>query len=539
MPTNIGGRQLGDFQLAGSDLTGGLIQSVTSTLNLTQMIVSPFNVVENDITWSQSISYTRGWSRSVTSTLSLSQDIKKITELAVTSTITWTETQTGAKTKPRTVTDTLTLTPTVDHSFIGKRLVVSGITWSHTRGYNASFVRLFNDPLDQEQVIHADHCVTANNIYSPTQTISYTKGKLVVHTLEFGDSFVHPTSFVRSINTIPGLNQTIVQNGRYNRTISQGLTWGQTIVAPKVKGISQTLTFNQTIGVDNTKHASSLLSLGQTIGLQMIYTPEVVSSYVLTQPFILNRSLPKEIHHGAGFSSFPRMIRVNTRGITSSYSPAQQVRFSVYVESVTSNYNPSQTVGYTPVYPRTMISTYTPVGLVANNQVIVESVTSQLTFLPVRSVYVGMGDVEFYNVENLQYSLIPAYLIGKKNVPHCVLQVNNDAITLPAPEFGDAENYGGVFTIRRSMNNIPYTHVRTLSLRKLNLPFVLAKRKAWELREFLIRHNPELMTLTTWKGDKWFVNLTTNPLELRVSGRYEPENEKVSVDLEFEGLKVM
>lgn len=538
MPTNIGGVDLGDLVLgAGSSAVNNV--SVTSTLTYTQSISHTIEALVQTITFTQDISFTRTFNRTVNDTLSFTGTIHVILPESSSSTITFTQTIDELLTKPRDLTDTLSLVQDIVSSHVATELIVSGLEFTHTRDYDAVFNREVDESLTFSQTIVADHCTTAANTLVLTQTVDYEKWKHIEHTLEWQQSFVNNTSFVRPINTILGVSQQIVENGQFNKTVSQSLSLNQTIVQARVKGVSQTLSLSQSIVAYAARHVANTLSFGQAIAVQMFYDKIIAQGLNLESDILLNRTTSHEIHHGVGFNSIINKQKVISETLTDNYVPVSEIRFTVFNEDVTNTLTLTQTVAYTPVYPRAVSDSLEFNQTIGLNRTIVESVTNTLVFLPARQIYVGMGGVDYYSVDNLQYSLVPSYLVGKKNRPMCVLQSTNGAITLPAPEFGDQENYGGVFTIRRSMNNIPYTHVRTLSLRKLQLPFVLAKRKAWELREFLIQNNPELMTLTTWKGDKWFVNLTTNPLELRVSGKYSNEDEKVSVELEFEGLKVM
>lgn len=537
MATNIGGIVLGDLIL-GAETTSVITRSVTSTLALTQAIGHTQEAMVQTITFSQSLSYSRAFYRTVTSNLTFSQVIKTIHPESASNSLTLSQSIVYDKAKIQAVIQSIGFTQTLADSHVASRLVVSGIEWHHTRDYDAVFTRPPTNALAFSQTIVAHKCKVVTSSLSFGQTISYTKGKSVKHTLELQQSFVANVNFVRPINTVLGISQQFSKTGRYNRTVSQGLAFGQTIVQARVKGVSQGLSLSQTIVAHAVKNAKNTLAFSQTISYNLVSNHAIAHTLNLEQDIHLARTISHEIHHGFGMNSTIDKHKVMSKTVAQALMQTQQVRFNVYSRSVVSTLSLGQTVAYTPVYPRSVSSGLQFSQTIGLNKTIVKSVVSNLIFPLVRQVYVGMGGIDYYPIENVQGTLIPAYLQGRKNLPHCVLQVTNAAITLPAPEFGDAENYSGVFTIRRSMNNIPYTHVRTLSLRKLKLPFVLAKRKAWELREFLIAHGSQIMTFTTWKGDKWFVNLTTNPLELRVSGRYANEDEKVSVDLEFEGLKV-
>lgn len=538
MPTNIGGVALGDLIL-GASTSGQIERNVTSTLTFTQEIRSQFNLVQSSLSLSHTISFVMIRDRTVASTLTQTQQINIVKPASVTSTLTLSQNIVETHSKPRTVTGTLTLSQTVVGAYVGARLIVSGITWSHIRGYNAVFNRSIASTLSFNQTIVGNKCKHVSQTLPLSQSITYVKCKHVKHTLEFQPELLYDAIFVRPINTILGVSQQFTKTAKFNRTVNQSLNLSQTIVQARVKGVTHTLNLSQTIVAFAARNVKNTLTLSQAISYNHVSVRSVTSQYIPTSTIVGNRTQRLLVHHGFGMNSIVDQYKVVSQSISHTINFVSETPKQLFRRTVAQTLTQSQTVGYTPVYPRTVTSNLQFNQTVAVNNVLSRTVTSTLVFLPNRQVYVGMGDVDNYLIENIQYSLVPAYLQGKKNRPMCVLQTNNSAITLPAPEWGDSENYGGVFTIRRSMNNIPYTHVRTLSLRKLNLPFVLAKRKAWELREFLIANNSDVMTLTTWKGDKWFVNLTTNPLELVVRGRYDVENEKVSVELEFEGLKVM
>lgn len=536
--TNIGGVLLGDIIL-GASQSNVISRQVTSTLTLTQIISNMHKVVSQTLTLSQTISTTKIIDRTVTSTYAPSQTIKLIKDETVPQTLTLSQNISQDLSKPRTVPQTLTFSQTIGDDYVGSRLVVQGLFWSHTRSFNAVYNRTVSHTLPLSQNILAHYIKRVDSILNLSQTISFVKLKHVQHTIPWQQQVKYNLVAARTINTQFIPFQVISRTTILNKAVVNTAGWTQSIVQARVKGVTQTLSLSQEISAYAAKSVKNTLSLTQSITHQLVFNRSLVSAWTPQQIIGLVQSRRFEIHHGFGMNSFVDQYRVNTRTVSQTFTPTQMIRFRTYNELVESNYSLTQTVAYTPVYPRTVTSSLAFGQTIGLSKVVLRSVTSNLVFLPSRQVYVGMGDVDYYEIPNIQYMLVPAYLQGKKNRPHCVLQTNNAAITLPAPEWGDNENYGGIFTIRRSMNNIPYTHVRALSLRKLQLPFVLAKRKAWELREFLIANNTKLITLTTWKGDKWFVNLTSNPLELTVRGRYADEHEKVSVELEFEGLKVL
>lgn len=435
-----------------------------------------------------------------------------------------------------TVVSTYSPSQTIDVLKVLPRLVVQGITWTHSISLAGSvFNRTVSQTYTPSQTIVGHYIKPVSHTLTLSQLISYVKQKSVVHVIPWQQELLCEMVYGRSVNTIYPVYQTLAHNKILNLSVESELNLSQTITEYRVLGVEQFLNLTQTIVGIASKGVSSTLNLSQAISYNHTHVAAVNSLLAFNQTVGMNRSLGLRVKHAFGMNSFVRQYRLREITVSQALNLSQEIRFNVYNESVSHTYTPTQTVAYTPVYPRGVTSNLVLGQTIGLNTVMSRSVENVLVFLPQRVVYVGMGDTQYYTIDNIQYSLIR----GRGIKPHCVLTVPNAAITLPSPNWGDTEAYDGVFTIRRSMNNIPYTYVRNLSLRKLSLPWTLSKRKAWELREFLLNNNTKLMTLTTWKGDKWFLNLVTNPFELAVRGRYYNENEKVDVDLEFEGLKVM
>lgn len=534
--TNIGGILLGDIIL-GKSQSNSIEQSVTSTLSLTQTISNKYEVVSQSLSLSQTVAYNIVKAESVISTLALTQRVLNPFERTVTSTLTLT--QGISSVKIQSVSQSLSLTQTIVGKHVVNALIVQSLNWAHTRGFNGTFLRSVSNTLTQTQTVNGAFVRPVSNTLTLSQTIAYVKAKHVTHALEFNQTISYTCNFVRTINSLLQPFQTIARTIKINNLVTSTLNLTQSYNVNRVLGVEQTLNLTQTVVGIATKLASNTLALTQSISYNQIHNESVEQTLYLTQDPELTRTISAGVHHGFGMNSFVKGHRQYNLTVTQTLPLTQQIRFNVYNRTVAQTLNLSQIVSYTPTYVKPVSSSLALTQTIGVNVVVARTVTSNLVFLPTRSIYVGMGGVEYITIDNVQYALVPAYLKGKKNRPHCVLQTNTAAITLPAPNWGDTENYGGIFTIRRSMNNIPYTHVKTISLRKLHFPWSLAKRKAWELREFLLQNNSKLMTLTTWKGDKWFVNLVTNPFELVNRSRYENENELVDIELEFEGLKVM
>ncbi len=453
----------------------------------------------------------------------------------VTSTYVPTQTQTALQQKPYNSTSTYTPTQAIVCNKSYARTVISNLNLSHIRAFNSVISKSVTHTLPITHTVLGSYCHVVTSNLNLTQTIAYTMNKHIQHNLNCGQQVSLNCNYVRSVNTIFPVYQTISYHSILHQSVTSTLNLSQTVTAPKVKGVSQTLALSQSVVGVASKSVKNTIVYTQEISYNQVHNVTVAQNIGLTSTVLPTRSFSLRVHHGFGLNSFVRKSKVVSPTVASVLSLVQQIRFSVYARTVSQNLTLAQTVLGQPVYPRTVGNILTLTQTIDVQKVYARSIESQLVFLPVHQVYIGMGGIDYYIIDNIQYAHIPAYQTRK---PHCILQTANSVITLPSPNWGDGEGYDGLFTIRRSMTGVPYTYVRSLSLRKLKLPWSLAKRKAWELREFLLQNNAKLMTLTTWKGDKWFVNLTTNPFELNVRGRYDAENEKVDIELEFEGLKV-
>lgn len=128
------------------------------------------------------------------------------------------------------------------------------------------------------------------------------------------------------------------------------------------------------------------------------------------------------------------------------------------------------------------------------------------------------------------------YKIGAKCT--VILSVPQRSIVLPCPQLGDTQAYTGSMTLKRTMTGDTLTYVKKSKTNKLKYLFWLGRQKGLELRDFLIAHNSQVITLVNWKGETWYGFLTSNPFDLVTAERWQNTGERVDVTLEFEGIKI-
>lgn len=118
-----------------------------------------------------------------------------------------------------------------------------------------------------------------------------------------------------------------------------------------------------------------------------------------------------------------------------------------------------------------------------------------------------------------------------------VLGVPAQTVILPCPQFGDSQARQSTINLKRTMTGETYTYVRRTELQKLKYSFQVGTYKAIELKQFLLDHCHEIITLINHKGETWYVNLSNNPFEFTASERWQHKGERHDITLEFEGVR--
>jgi hypothetical protein len=125
----------------------------------------------------------------------------------------------------------------------------------------------------------------------------------------------------------------------------------------------------------------------------------------------------------------------------------------------------------------------------------------------------------------------------------CILQAPYGAIvaaiTLPNPQFGDKEAREQLVTPKRTMNGMLYTYVKSTNNVTLDFNFIISRRIAEDLKNFLLLyHQEEFLANLEWRNENWRLRLINNPIELLIQ-QYDAINlAEVDVNLKFEGTKL-
>lgn len=128
--------------------------------------------------------------------------------------------------------------------------------------------------------------------------------------------------------------------------------------------------------------------------------------------------------------------------------------------------------------------------------------------------------------------------IGTLVTKFITLRSLGSAITLPAPQLSDTSAQVAKTTVQRSMNANKLVLKQSTDRQQLVYSFRISKVKAFELRAFISAHLSDVIDLTTWDGEQWKVLIPKDPFELAFAGRSKNEDEFVTIEITFEGVKV-
>lgn len=401
----------------------------------------------------------------------------------------------------------------------------------------------------------------AVNTLTYTQTATCVLSKKAVNFFDYGQLLETVFLLKKTTNSLFQYFQTFSHTKTLNISVTSTYAPVSEVNQTIAKGGNSTLTLTQTVTF-NVSHATrNQLTFGQSVGLQKTNNLTVLHKLRLFQDTIDAATTRKSASNALGFNQVVKAWKVFTLSVTSSLNLTQEEVRERFLEDIDQSLTLSQSVVKTKIITENVRQTLSLTQSMINNSVIHQSTTNTLTYLPNHLIYMPVNNINYVPVDNLLATKIPGpgidnipyyngtfFSIGqtpRRIYPYCVLQVPEKAITLPAPEFNDVENYGGIFTIKRSMTGKTVTYVHKLTTGKLRYEFVIGAQKRLELESYILSFNSRIHRLTNWKGELWNVFITTNPFEIVSKSRYSngkndsnDDIEKVTIAIEFEGTRI-
>jgi len=426
-------------------------------------------------------------------------------------------------TEPRTTTDALTVAESV------VRIGAFHRTDTDALAISESVVRagVFNRSVTQTLTITQNAIEVGDELASNTLTITQSaiyktpnqkasQSLSITETLSrSGSTFGHSASNSLSLISVADYFQF------KPRSINQSLTITQSATETQSSGFFQSLTITQTLVTAYDPHSdgsSESLTLTQTVSAPLIRPRSPSESLTIAQTVHSQKLLHRTITQ-------PLVVIQTTTalartGINQSLTVAQAV-----VHAAFKSRHISQSL------------TLTHSVSVALN--LVRSVTSTLMFFPEHHIPDGTGG--FLVISNLIYTMggqgggICCPVPGRSTT----IVGRFSTIVLPNPELGDAEAPVSAIKILRTITGDIYTYVRKNASRKLKYKFIITRKKAYELRVFLLQNLTQRVNMTNWKGEMWNVNFLTDPVDLVAEKHGTPPcGEWYSVELDFEGVRI-
>lgn len=387
-----------------------------------------------------------------------------------------------------------------------------------------------------------------------SQTVTYTLRRLrPISDLQITQNV--SVSKTRNISVSSTLNLTQQARRIHEITISQDLASLQSAIGQSSKNIPQTI------------------ELEEQLNLSLSAKRVLIQTLPLRQRLRISRKLPRSLISLLIPIQHVKLVRAYNKTIAQTIPLSHELVRSRYIIAVSQDIGITHDLDKIRVIAKNISQLLLPNQAISRNIIKNEDVTQIITFSQNRLI-------QFYDdsitVLNLQYTItnpnafvnarireqLPndptglvfelyktgivlgqAYLVPR--MPHLtssnnyvILYTDTEAITLPAPLFGDSEAETGTLTLRKAMDGTVYTYVKSKNTRKLKYDFELERQKSLQLKQFINLTNSKVLTLSNWKGEIWKVKYLSNPFVFTKTKRWAPTGEAVSISLEFEGMRI-
>lgn len=516
---------------AVSDLIGNT--EVSHTLTLTQSATYTRSLAvsaSNFLMLAQSPLETEELNRSVSQTLTFTQLALKVLDEDVDHTLVLTQLCEVIKVKRQSVSQTLTLSHTLAVERTYNRTVSQGLALTHSatktlhKLVSASNTLVFT----QSAVVVASKL--ASNTLVLTQDATYVLGKVVRHELEITQVVSENHTVSKRMFDVLPIFQTLSRVGTFNKALSSTLTFTQLAEAQVVRAAAHTLVLSQEATADKVKPGFSTL----------VMTDEATVNWSLRKPFTSTLFLTQEVgllvSKAVGGTNVLAMehravgTRVITREVTQTLTLTQEMYRERFDESVSQTLVLSQTVAAPKLAPRSVSHGLTLTHAVSVALTLNRAVSHSLVFQNSFSRVIALPGQPVVTVPEVQVVKVRSLVI---------LESGSGVIVLPAPEFNDKEGGNGRINIKRAMDGTRRVYKREQPSSRLMYDFIMDRKKAIELRQFILNYNSSVIRMTNWKGEIWYVVLTNNPFQLTEDAYWQSSwGNKCSITLEFQGVKV-
>lgn len=361
------------------------------------------------------------------------------------------------------------------------------------------------------------------------------------------------------------ISQSATDSASYLRTVNQALSLVEVANLSRDFHVSQSLTLTELVSFIYSKFASNVLALTQTVSLKRTINLEVNDTTLV--PVFAGSPPHPQI---SGMSQTVSLKRTLNKTITSIFGPSQHVSSvlshaqqasntltlhqEMYQIRTDENEPQALAISQAVAVQKIIIKSVHQVLALGqtphiNGTPITLSVTQTLVF---KQLHARPTGIPLYPIVTIPSAYVVKVPDVRPSDTLCypyrgsltLLEIQSSSVILPTAEFNDSQSYNGNVVIKRAMNGKRRIYHRKMGIaQKLHYDFIIDRRKAIELRQFLIQANSVPIKLTNWKGEVWQVVLTNNPLTFTEESYWGPgvtqsSGNKSSISLEFEGARI-
>lgn len=480
-------------------------------------------------------------------------------------------------TRPRSISDNLTFTQTAGHQRVQSRSLTDTLTFIQFVKYG----QFINDSLTFSETIakQAKFNLSRSQTLTFAETLvrSRVQSRTILDAMAFTDvatarkvnsrsinqdivlSDAIKPQYVRNRHDTMSFTNTVGMNAVFTRSITDSLTYidEATGRGPKVRDIVEDpFEFIENIHkvYVQSRNPTDTLTIADTVGY--IKSKGFYDTLTLTETVVEKKVVKRSLASTISFTDLAASKHIAKRTATDAISFTQAVSYLKRrgkeiddILTFTDHLSFTKVKGFRDslVFSEHIVNTrFRKIPIVVHDSLVLTDAMSRRNRI-LRSIHDAL---DFSALEHKipirlgegadSQGQIFTFPIAQVTVvrPVVILQGPNAAIVLPRPEFGDTESSTDKLNLLRSMTGKIFTYRKTSDRQRLVYNFTLTRYKALELRQFILRQSNNYIILTNWKGQVWVVKLTNNPFEFAFKEHTKNDFGRITVGLEFEGIKV-
>jgi hypothetical protein len=440
---------------------------------------------------------------------------------------------------------TLTLAQVLDPDLTLERVVSQGMALTQAATRTISRLIAVPQSLTLVQVVVASVTKLASSTLVLDHEAEVLLGKRASNFIELTQTvFVSPI-YLRSLLTTLPMGQTLSASKTYRRTLTSTLNLTQTAVGQAVRFTGNTLALTHEAIGEPSKLITNELYLEDSVDLTRSFAMPVEHSlfFDIDCSVILSRAVSAT--SAFGMNQVARGTRVLSHVASSSLTFTQQLIRDLTIEDIGDTLALTQLAVYAKIVDRTITDALTLNQAVGLAKDVVRTVSQTLVFKHSRRRDLGLGDGAGGDGDSGGGS---GGDDGDADIPEVIpviiqnlviLKSGDQVITLPPPEFNDAEASLSRINIKRAMSGDRRVYKRESLVKRISYSFVLDRKKAIELRDFLLANNSKIIDMENWKGELWKVLITNSPFQFTETALWQSDwGNKSEITLEFKGARL-